>query len=299
VTDDCKPDTDLVVLPPEGDVRDELARLDAAKYPRFARFVLAALGSLPWVGGLIGAAANLYGERDQGKVNSLQKRWLEEHHDRLRDVAGAINEITGRLDQFGEDVKKRIESDEYLGLVRQGFQVWDQAATKEKRRLVQQLLANAGGTSITSDDVVRLFIDWIEQYHEAHFAVIRIVYKQPGATRAQIWGSIHGSQPREDSAEADLFKLLMRDLSTGGVIRQHRETNYAGEFVKRPAKRTGASSSVMKSAFDDAEPYELTELGKQFVHYTMSEIVPRMASPDATKPATADEQPVGTDDALN
>ncbi len=280
MADTDKPSTELVVLPPEGDdIRDELARLDANKYPRYARFVLAVLGSLPWVGGLIGAAAGFYGEHDQGKVNSLQKKWLEEHHQRLRDVAGAINEITGRLDQFGDEVKKRIESDEYLGLVRQGFRTWDEAATKEKRRLVQQLLANAGGTSITSDDVVRLFIDWIEQYHEAHFAVIRVIYKQPGSTRAEIWASIHGSQPREDSAEADLFKLLIRDLSTGGVIRQHRETNYVGEFVKRPARRTGSTSSVMKSAFDDTEPYELTELGKQFVHYTMSEIVPRMAAP--------------------
>src|SRR5439155_16078023 len=130
-------------------------------------------------------------------------------------LGGAINENTGRLDQFGDDAKKRIESDEYLGLVRQSFRAWDEAATTEKRRLLQQLLANAGGTSITSDDVVRLFIDWIEQYHEAHFAVIRVVYRQPGATRAAIWESIHGLPPREDSAEADLFKLLVHDLTTG------------------------------------------------------------------------------------
>ncbi len=276
--DTGKPNTDLVVLPPEGDVRDELARLDVEKYPRYARFVLAALGSLPWVGGLMGAAASLHAERDQGKVNSLQRQWLEEHSERLRDVASAINEITGRLDQFGEDAKKRIESDEYLGLVRQSFRAWDEAATKEKRRLLQQLLANAGGTSITSDDVVRLFIDWIKQYHEVHFAVIRAVYQKSGSTRAEIWASVHGAQPREDSAEADLFKLLIRDLSTGSVIRQHRETNYAGEFVKRTPKRSGSSSSVMKSAFDDTEPYELTELGQQFVHYTMNEIVPRMTN---------------------
>jgi hypothetical protein len=34
----------------------------------------------------------------------------------------------------------------------------------------------------------------------------------------------------------------------------------------------------MKSAFDDQEPYVLTELGKQFVHYTMSDIVARLDS---------------------
>jgi hypothetical protein len=32
----------------------------------------------------------------------------------------------------------------------------------------------------------------------------------------------------------------------------------------------------MKSAFDDSEQYELTELGRQFVHYTMNEVVPRI-----------------------
>jgi hypothetical protein len=32
----------------------------------------------------------------------------------------------------------------------------------------------------------------------------------------------------------------------------------------------------MASAFDDDKEYELTELGKQFVHYTMNEIVPKI-----------------------
>ena len=35
----------------------------------------------------------------------------------------------------------------------------------------------------------------------------------------------------------------------------------------------------MESAFEDTRPYVLTELGKQFVHYTMNEIVPRLAKP--------------------
>lgn len=34
----------------------------------------------------------------------------------------------------------------------------------------------------------------------------------------------------------------------------------------------------MASAFDDEKQYELTELGKQFVHYTMNEIVPRISA---------------------
>ena len=81
--------------------------------------------------------------------------------------------------------------------------------------------------------------------------------------------------PTEDSAEADLYKLLIRDLSTGSVIRQHRESNAYGEFVKKPRKKR-TSGDTLKSAFDEEESYELTELGVQFVHYTMEEVVPRI-----------------------
>lgn len=127
------------------------------------------------------------------------------------------------------------------------------------------------------DDLVRLFLDWIDRYHEIHFSVIRVIYQNPGATRYQIWQEVHGEVPRENSSEADLFRLLIYDLSTGRVIRQHRPTDYQGNFIKK--KNTGRrspSSNVMKSAFSNEDPYELTELGKQFVHYTMNEVVPRV-----------------------
>jgi hypothetical protein len=34
---------------------------------------------------------------------------------------------------------------------------------------------------------------------------------------------------------------------------------------------------VAKSAFDDGDAYELTELGDQFVHYAMTDLPPRIA----------------------
>ena len=43
----------------------------------------------------------------------------------------------------------------------------------------------------------------------------------------------------------------------------------------------------MTSAFEDDKEYELTELGKQFVHYTMHEIVPKLASPSPGETAGA------------
>ena len=122
-----------------------------------------------------------------------------------------------------------------------------------------------------------------------HFKVIRSVYKNPGSTRAEIWTDIYGSPVRENSSEADLFKLLIFDLSTGRVIRQSRPTNAQGQFLKKPrARARGMPSPVMKSAFDDAEPYELTELGSKFVHYTMEEVVPRLAGADVHGAPTPD-----------
>jgi len=56
------------------------------------------------------------------------------------------------------------------------------------------------------------------------------------------------------------------------------EVNQLGQFIrKRPARvRRGAGPQTLKSAFDDSEHYVLTELGKQFVHYTMNEVISRI-----------------------
>lgn len=73
--------------------------------------------------------------------------------------------------------------------------------------------------------------------------------------------------------------MLFRDLSTGGIIRQHRETDYYGNFIqKTPERRTrGGGPKPMVSAFDTEEGYELTELGKQFVHYAMTDLPPKIS----------------------
>ena len=84
--------------------------------------------------------------------------------------------------------------------------------------------------------------------------------------------------PRDNSAEADLYRMLIRDLSTGGVIRQPRETDYQGRFKKKQRTPRRVSSSTMESAFEDTKTYVLTELGSQFVHYTMNELVGRIAA---------------------
>jgi hypothetical protein len=270
----------LVVIDPE--IAEKVkADLDAClrgdKRRKYSRFVLAALGSIPWVGGLLAASSALDAEKEQGRVNSLHALWIEEHHLKVNELSQALIVILTRLESIGEEIQSRIESPAYLALVREGFRDWDQAETLEKKDLIRKLLTNAGAATLCPDDLIRLFLSWIRTYHEAHFMVIREIYRSRGIGRGEIWDRLHGSRPREDSAEADLFKLLISDLSIGRVIRQHRETDYYGNFVKKQSGGSKKESSgTMKSAFDNSDPYELTELGSQFVHYTMEEVVTRI-----------------------
>jgi hypothetical protein len=140
--------------------------------------------------------------------------------------------------------------------------------------MLRKLITNAGGLEMAQDDLVRMFLDWIDAYHEFHFSVIGEIYKHPGITRRDIWMSVRGSLPRDDSDEADLFRLLIRDLSTGGVIRQERETDYQGRFLKQQARNPGRGhgSPIMESAFESTKRYELTALGRQFVHYVLTDL---------------------------
>jgi hypothetical protein len=121
-----------------------------------------------------------------------------------------------------EDTFKRIESPDYQSILKKSFRDWAGAESDDKRILLRNLLANAAAIRLCDDDVVRLFLEWIKTYSELHFAVIGKIYNAAGITRAEIWRSLGKPAMREDSAEADLFKLLIRDLSTGGIARQHR-----------------------------------------------------------------------------
>lgn len=266
-------------------VRAALDGVSGSRRRRGSRFVLAALGGLPWVGGILGAAAAFDSDAQQGQVNDLQRQWLDEHRRKLAEVAETLGRIGQRVEELGDEAKARLESEGYLALVRKAFGAWDRSETQDKRDVLRRLLENAAGTTICSDDVVRLFIDWIERYHEAHFMIVREVYGSPRCSRAEIWLAIHGESVREDSAEADLFSLLVRDLSTGGVVRQYRETTTDGRFVQKKAprttRRTGAPK-MMKSRFDGKEQCVLTELGKQFVHYVFTDSVRRIGPDQAS-----------------
>jgi hypothetical protein len=284
VTDSSPPPDHQVIVER---LRSELEKTKPSRKRRaIEKFFLAALGSIPWVGGFLSAAAAFKVEETSIKSNSLQTEWLEEHQEKLEALQETLAEIQRRFEAFGPAVEERIQSKEYLGLVRKAFRVWDEADTEEKRGFVANIVTNSAGTRACSDDVVRLFIEWLEFYHEVHFAVIREIFSNPGSTKFDIWSGIYGDIPREDSAEADLYKRVMRDLSTGNVIRQVRDTNELGQFIRKRPKRTrrGAAATTLESAFADTKPHVLTELGKQFVHYTMNEVVTRITGPDSDEP---------------
>lgn len=267
----------------------------------FEKFILAALGSIPWVGGFISTMASLKTESGDVRADEMRTQWLNEHQRKIGLLSGTLRDISDRFEKLGDQINERIQSEDYLDLVRRAFRIWDQADTEEKRRDVANLVANASGTRLCSDDVVRLFIDWLNLYHEAHFAVIREIHRSPGVTRYDIWMEIYGDIPREDSAEADLYKLLIRDLSTGGVIRQERDTTVDGKFLrKHPRKYRGPAPSTMESAFEDKKPYVLTALGQQFVHYAMTDAVRRIENGEAkeAQPSPEDNTQTCTDAGL-
>jgi hypothetical protein len=239
-----------------------------------------AAGAIPFAGGLLAAAAGAWSERDQKRVNDFLHHWMQMLAAEMKEKQQTILEITARLDMHDEEIAKRVESAQFQALLRKAFRDWAGTESEEKRIYVRNILTNAAASDIASFDVVKLFLEWIRNYSEYHFAVVTAIYNSAGITRGGVWRKLGRAAVREDSSDADLFRLLFRDLSTGGLIRQHRETTYGGDFV---AKRSTAKSvlpkgqpKIMKSAFDEDEQYELTALGEQFVHYAMTDVPPKL-----------------------
>jgi len=240
----------------------------------FRALLNAAAGAIPFAGGLLAAGAGAWSEQEQAKVNAFFEHWIKMLQAEMAEKTQTILEITARLDVNDDKIPERLRSPEYQSLLRKAFRDWSGTESEAKRKMVRNILTHAADVSLTTDDVVRMFLQWISIYSEMHFVVIRSIYNDKGVTRGRIWEKIGKEEVREDSAEADLFKLLIRDLSTGSVIRQHRETDYAGNFLRKPTQRTrkGRASTTVESAFDEAKGYELTELGQQFVHYAMTDL---------------------------
>ena len=138
-------------------IQSEIAKLTPTGRKRFfKKFLLAALGSIPWVGGFISTMASLKTETGDVKADNMRTQWLSEHQQKIEMLAKTLNDIAERFEKLGEQIDERLQSEEYLNIVRCAFRTWDQADTDEKRKYVANLVANASATSLCSDDIVRL-----------------------------------------------------------------------------------------------------------------------------------------------
>src|SRR4051812_31057438 len=118
----------------ETEIFNRLVSLEPTRRQRVLKKLLgAALGAIPWVGGFFAAYLAFGDETVQLKTNQLGHQWLEEHRNKIEELAAALSKLTARLESFGEEVSDRIESEEYLQLIRKGFRIWDEADTKEKK----------------------------------------------------------------------------------------------------------------------------------------------------------------------
>jgi hypothetical protein len=102
-------------------------------------------------------------EHEQQGVNDLQLLWLQEHKEKVKKLTSTLTDIFIRLDNFGEEIQERIESPEYLALVRKVFRSWDEADSEDKRQMFKKLITNAGAIKLCPDDLIRLFAHWIDQ----------------------------------------------------------------------------------------------------------------------------------------
>src|SRR5580704_8162363 len=168
----------------EEKISEELQKALKSKRSRiFSCIMGAALGAIPWVGGLLNAIVNFKSEEGKIKNSQLYQQWLEEHRRKMATLSQTLVEVIARLNEFPDEINERLGSEEYLQIVRKSFSSWDNADTFEKRDLIRKLLTNAGAQKLVPDDLIRLFLDWINLYHEAHFSVITVIYKQPGVTQ--------------------------------------------------------------------------------------------------------------------
>ncbi|WP_373352911.1 hypothetical protein [Pseudoroseicyclus sp. CXY001] len=251
-------------------------KLPASARGKVGRAALNTLGAVPFAGGLFSAAAGFWGEREEEKVNEFLRSWIEMLRDEVAEKERTILEIMARLDVHDEKIQERITEPSFQSLIKKSFRDWPVAESEDKRIYLRNLLSNAASAKLVGDDVVRLFVDWLRIYSNFHFQVIAAIYNSAGISRGEIWDKIGKDRVPENSADADLFKLLVRDLSTGSVIRQYRPTDGYGNFLKNPSRKGGRDSTTLKSAFDREEGYELTALGQQFVHYAMTELPPKL-----------------------
>ena len=113
--------------------------------PKIARFALACLsGAIPIAGGVIGAAGGAWSEAEQDQFNKIFAAWLKLQEDEIKEIGQTLFEVFARIDQSDQKVRTRLESKEYLALLKKCFRDWSAAESEEMRARPFRCVARLG-----------------------------------------------------------------------------------------------------------------------------------------------------------
>src|SRR5437899_7408805 len=97
------------VVPRDYVVESIKAELELATPSRrqriFEAIALAALGSIPWVGGVIAAASSYKADESSKEKENLLREWLLEHQEKLQQLRATLEQMVFRLEGFGKEVE--------------------------------------------------------------------------------------------------------------------------------------------------------------------------------------------------
>lgn len=93
-------------------IKAEIESCDPSRRRRiFEAIALAALGSIPWVGGVIAAASVAADKIKTGEAaaekESLLREWLQQHQEKLQLLHSTLSGIVSRLESFGDEVDRK------------------------------------------------------------------------------------------------------------------------------------------------------------------------------------------------
>src|SRR5438132_14309862 len=80
-------------------LREEMEKaLQGGAGPKLARFALACLSGVPFIGGALGGVAGFWSETDQARFNKLFAAWLQLQEQELREIGVTLMEVMMGLD---------------------------------------------------------------------------------------------------------------------------------------------------------------------------------------------------------
>jgi hypothetical protein len=123
-------------------------RKSASLAKHIERFVPAALGSIPWIGGFLSSAAAFKTEEAARLTDTLYTQRLQEHARKLASLRTTLETIINRFENLGPAIDARIQNEEYLQIARRTSRVWDEPQTEEKRQHVGNIVASRRHTSL-------------------------------------------------------------------------------------------------------------------------------------------------------